>query len=152
MQMLDWLDSYLWGDNVSAVQGKHFSVLSDAILLNTLIGLTMVHTMADCSKKQYNLGMDIEPEVTLYSNRSLGKLRMDEDEGALSDAYWHSQSDMSVQLIQLSWDPGGVNNSGLGASRILSGGECQGLGHQVGFQAGPRDGLPSNSRWDGRSE
>ena len=152
VQMLDWLDSYLWGDNVSAVQGKHFSVLSDAVLLNTLIVLTMVHTMADCSKKQYNLGMDIEPEVTLYSNRSLGKLRMDEDEGALSDAYRHSQSDMYVQLIQLSWDPGGVNNSGLGASRILSGGECQGLGQQVAFQAGLRDGLPSNSRWDGRSE
>jgi len=59
---------------------------------------------------------------------------------------------LQSKLIQLSWDPGGVNNSGLGASRILSGGECQGLGHQVGFQAGPRDGLPSNSRRDGRSE
>jgi hypothetical protein len=36
--------------------------------------------------------------------------------------------------IQLIWDTGGLDNSGLGASRILSGGECQGLGHQVGFQ------------------
>jgi len=59
---------------------------------------------------------------------------------------------LQSKLIQLSWDPGGVNNSGLGASRISSGGACHGLGHQVGFQAGPRDGLPSNSRRDGRSE
>ena len=44
-----------------------------------------------------------------------------------------------------------IQNSGLSASHILSGGECQGLGHQVGFQAGTRDGLPSNSRRDGRS-
>ena len=32
------------------------------------------------------------------------------------------------ELIQFSWDPGDLYSSGLEASRILSGGECHGLG------------------------
>jgi len=93
----------------------------------------------------------VSPERRI-SLQSKGGFRVDKPRNftLVQGPHQHSQSD--IQLIQLSWDPGGVNNSGLGASRISSGGACHGLGHQVGFQAGPRDGLPSNSRRDGRSE
>ncbi|XP_066387332.1 uncharacterized protein [Miscanthus floridulus] len=37
--------------------------------------------------KFYDMGIDIAPEATLYSNRSLCKLRMGDGEGALSDAH-----------------------------------------------------------------
>ncbi|KAJ1296135.1 hypothetical protein BS78_01G276200 [Paspalum vaginatum] len=37
--------------------------------------------------KLYNLAINIEPDATLYSNRSLCKLKLGDGEGALSDAY-----------------------------------------------------------------
>jgi hypothetical protein len=50
----------------------------------------------------------------------------------------------SKELIQLCWDPGGVNNSGLGASRTSSGGEYHELGCHVTLWA--ETGLP---KWAG---
>ncbi|KXG38850.1 ankyrin repeat, PH and SEC7 domain containing protein secG [Sorghum bicolor] len=56
----------------------------------------MIKSQADLAFRQkdyalalkfYNMGIDIAPEATLYSNRSLCKLRMGDGEGALSDAY-----------------------------------------------------------------
>jgi hypothetical protein len=50
----------------------------------------------------------------------------------------------SKELIQLCWDPGGVNNSGLGASHTSSGGEYHELGCHVTLWA--ETGLP---KWAG---
>ncbi|CAL5012376.1 unnamed protein product [Urochloa decumbens] len=41
----------------------------------------------DTASSFYGLGIDLEEDATLYSNRSLCRLRMGDGEGALSDAY-----------------------------------------------------------------
>jgi hypothetical protein len=51
----------------------------------------------------------------------------------------------SKRLMRLIWDPGSLDDSGLGASRILRGGKCQVLG-SVGCDTAQRCGLMSQPR------